>query len=286
MAGLTHIEKQKLETELRMSGGYVLDFSNRTFEEFFREVVDVDIYDKAFDLTDLVSKSKANRMRGFWRSASDAQLRLLLRGILDGWDIYSRTPIVDSARMLIQGILKRLDTDGSSCASPVEPEVIAQDISKFLISRLVDVSNSTPQERGFRFEKFLKELFEAYHLSSRASFRLTGEQIDGSFVMHNETYLLEAKWQSAPIGAADLHTFEGKLSQKATWSRGLFVSHSGFSSEGLEAFGRGKRLVCMDGFDLSEMLRLKLPFVDVMQAKVRRAAETGSTFTSVRDLFA
>jgi hypothetical protein len=44
MTSLTHIEKQKLERELGMSSGYVLNFSNRTFEEFFREVVGVEIY--------------------------------------------------------------------------------------------------------------------------------------------------------------------------------------------------------------------------------------------------
>jgi len=33
------------------------------------------------------------------------------------------------------------------------------------------------------------------------------------------------------------------LGQKADWSRGLFVSISGFSSDGLEAFGRAKRIV-------------------------------------------
>ena len=103
--------------------------------------------------------------------------------------------------------------------------------------------------------------------------------------MHNETYLLEAKWQDSPTGVADLHTFEGKLGEKAVWSRGLFVSNTGFSNEGLRAFGRGKRLVCMDGFDLSEMLRLRLSIVDVLEAKVREAAETGNPFVSVRELF-
>ena len=103
--------------------------------------------------------------------------------------------------------------------------------------------------------------------------------------MHNETYLLEAKWQNSPTGAADLHTFEGKLGEKASWSRGLFISSSGFSSEGLQAFGRGKRSVCMDGFDLFEMLRRSLSFVEVLEAKVRRAAETGCPFVSIRDLF-
>ena len=94
-----------------------------------------------------------------------------------------------------------------------------------------------------------------------------------------------SKWQNSPTGAADLHTFEGKPGEKASWSRGLFVSNSGFSDDGLHAFGRGKRVICMNGYDVSEMLRLKLSFVDVIDAKVRRAAETGSPFVTVRDLF-
>ena len=52
----------------------------------------------------------------------------------------------------------------------------------------------TPQRRGYKFEKFLKDMFDVYGLSPRASFRLEGEQIDGSFVCGGDTYLLEAKW--------------------------------------------------------------------------------------------
>lgn len=284
MSSLTHIEKQKLERELGMESGYVLAFSNRTFEEFFREVVGVQIYDSRFDLG---SGSKANRMRAFWQVATDEQLRLLFSGLLEGWDIYSNAPMPDSARILIQQILTKLG--GVSVDSNLQQEddadALEEGISKRLISRLLEVTSLPPQKRGYEFEIFLKELFGAYGLSARASFRLTGEQIDGSFVMHNETYLLEAKWQNSPTGVADLHTFEGKLGEKASWSRGLFISSSGFSSEGLQAFGRGKRIVCMDGFDLSEMLRRRLPFVKVLEAKVRRAAETGCPFVSVRDLF-
>lgn len=284
MSSLTHIEKQKLERELGMESGYVLAFSNRTFEEFFREVVGVQIYDSRFDLG---SGSKSNRMRAFWQVATDEQLRLLFSGLLEGWDIYSNAPMPDSARILIQQILTKLG--GVSVDSNLQQEddvdALEEGISKRLISRLLEVTSLPPQKRGYEFEIFLKELFDAYGLSARASFRLTGEQIDGSFVMHNETYLLEAKWQNSPTGVADLHTFEGKLGEKASWSRGLFISSSGFSSEGLQAFGRGKRIVCMDGFDLSEMLRRRLPFVKVLEAKVRRAAETGCPFVSVRDLF-
>jgi hypothetical protein len=37
MADLSSIEHRKLERLLRMSGGYVLDFPDRTFSEFFEE---------------------------------------------------------------------------------------------------------------------------------------------------------------------------------------------------------------------------------------------------------
>ncbi|BCA79058.1 restriction endonuclease [Desulfuromonas sp. AOP6] len=284
MNSLTHIEKQKLERELSMGGGYVLNFSNRSFEEFFREVVGVEIYAPPYNLN---SGSKANRLRAFWQVSTDEQLRLFLKGLIEGWDIYSGRPISDSACALLDGILKRLGSNSGTSVSPREVMTICltEETSSKLISRLLHLTSLPPQRRGYEFEIFLKELFSAYGLAPRASFRLTGEQIDGSFVMHNETYLLEAKWQNSPISAADLHTFEGKLGEKASWSRGVFVSNSGFSTDGLHAFGRGKRLICMDGFDLSEMLRMKLSFVDVMEAKVRRAAETGCPFVPVRDLF-
>jgi len=87
------------------------------------------------------------------------------------------------------------------------------------------------------------------------------------------------------MGAAELHTFHGKIEQKAAWTRGLFVSNSGFTDEGLTAFGRGKRVVCMDGYDLYETLNREIPFNHVLERKIRRTAETGSPFARVRDLF-
>lgn len=121
-------------------------------------------------------------------------------------------------------------------------------------------------------------------MSGRASFRLIGEQIDGSFELDGETYLLEAKWTNLPVNAADLRSFNAKVQDKAAWSRGLFVSNSGFTEDGLHAFGRGKSVVCMDGLDLSEMLMRKIGFMSVLSKKIRRAAETGKPFVRLRDL--
>ena len=49
MSDLTSIEKMKIEKYLGMSSGYVLDFSNRTFQEFILENIGVDIYDDKYE---------------------------------------------------------------------------------------------------------------------------------------------------------------------------------------------------------------------------------------------
>lgn len=156
-----------------------------------------------------------------------------------------------------------------------------------LKSKLLRVSQLAPQPRGYAFEKFLQELFEAHGLAPRGSFRLAGEQIDGSFELASETYLVEAKWQNGRTGAGELHAFSGKVGGKATWARGLFISQSGFTSDGLQAFGRGNRtaIVCMDGLDLFDALDRQIAVSDVIARKVRRAAETGNCFLRVRELF-
>ncbi len=69
MSDLTSTEKRKLERLFGMSGGYVLDFSNRTFAEFVEEHTGRDIYDARYDYGS--SDSKANRLRGFWTVESN-----------------------------------------------------------------------------------------------------------------------------------------------------------------------------------------------------------------------
>ena len=68
MASLITNDKQILEKLFQMSGGCVLNFSNRTMEEFFRDDLDINIYDEKYNYA---SGSKANRMRGFWQVDSD-----------------------------------------------------------------------------------------------------------------------------------------------------------------------------------------------------------------------
>ena len=72
MADLTSLEKHKLEKYLQMGGGYVCDFSNRTFGDFVRENTGVDVY------ADDYVGSKANRLRAFWTKESNYKVAKLL----------------------------------------------------------------------------------------------------------------------------------------------------------------------------------------------------------------
>ena len=152
--------------------------------------------------------------------------------------------------------------------------------------RLVEISKLEPHDRGFAFEKFLGGLFEVHGLAPRNSFRITGEQIDGSFEINSDVYLLEAKWQAKQTSQDDLLIFRGKVESKSTWTRGLFISDSGFTEDGLTAFSKGKatNIIGMTGQDLFFVLSGDLEFEKVISLKARRAAETGEFYVSVYDL--
>jgi hypothetical protein len=286
MSTLTNIEKQKLERALGMEGGWVLDFSNRTFGDFFRDTVTVDINGAMYHA---YTGSKAHRMRAFWEKATDAQVVCMFEALLDAWELYSKDkkPAPPDSRQIIEKVIGRLDPKKAIPKAREKPlpeaSMPAERAADFL-KKLLEITKLEPHPRGYAFEKFLNELFAANHLAPRSPFRLTGEQIDGSFVLHNETYLLEAKWTGGQTAAADLRNFQGKVEGKATWSRGLFVSMSGFSSDGLESFGRGKSIICMDCADLVLLLQRNLNIAEILAAKVRRMAEEGSVFVPVREL--
>ena len=158
-----------------------------------------------------------------------------------------------------------------------------REVTEKLKNDLIKLTSLKPQERGFAFEKFLNELFGTYKLDPRSSFRIIGEQIDGSFQLGTDFYLVEAKWHDRQIDQGELLVFHGKVSGKSSWSRGLFVSYSGFTSDGLTAFSKGRstNIIGMDSQDLFHILNGEMSLVDTINKKARRAAETGEFFVSV-----
>lgn len=287
MPNIRTIDMKLVDELFQMGAGYVLDFSDRTMASFFAEELNVDIDDPIYQEQ---GTSKAKRLRCYLNKVDLATAVKTLKAL---WDYREATrrdqgkeEWVENAEGRFLSLLNRMQgkPDNAYTGQPPKP---AFDRPKILALKqgLLELSDMEPQARGYAFEGWLRNLFNFYGLQAREPFRIRGEQIDGSFLLQGETYLVEAKWQSAPTGAADLYAFHGKLEQKAAWTRGLFVSNSGFTDDGLAAFGRGKRVICIDGLDLFEALDRELPFDQVLERKVRRAAETGLPFARVRDLF-
>ena len=82
MSSLSDIEKRYLESILEMSGGYVLDYSDATFGEFFRRH-GVNIHGPKYLH---FGTSKAKKMRAFWMRESDAVVGRILAEMLDSYE--------------------------------------------------------------------------------------------------------------------------------------------------------------------------------------------------------
>ena len=236
MTNIRSIDMMFIDDIFEMRGGYVLNFSDRTFAQFFAEELNIEIDDPVYARN---GSSKGKRLRCFLQTVDKPTVVQTLKALWEYREaLRQRSGHADKVEnahgrllALINSIEGRPDNFG---AKPERPSVALDRHRLAQIKKnLIAVASLVPQARGYAFEKLLKDIFDAHGLAAQEPFRLKGEQIDGSFQFGSETYLVEAKWHGQPIGVAELHTFHGKIEQKAAWTRGLFVSNSGFTEEGL-----------------------------------------------------
>ena len=140
----------------------------------------------------------------------------------------------------------------------------------------------SPQERGRRFEAWLRKLFNAHGLDARPSFRPVGEEIDGSFVLDNRTFLYEAKWPAKSLPASSIYAFKAKVDGKLAGTIGVYISMAGFGSATVDALEKGKDLnvLLVDEADL--VVALDIGIDAVLRVKLRVAAEQGTVHFPVR----
>jgi hypothetical protein len=288
MANLDFTEKDLID-KLLNSGGYVLDFTNRTFQAFVYEKIQVDVYNKYHNL------SKGKMLYAILDDFDDITVGKLLLELLrymqykDMVSDDNRDKFKKCAEIGNRLIGKTVHIKTSSNKNTSEPSSITSviDFEKYLneLQELADKSEM-PQERGFAFEKYLKSLFEAFSLQPRGSFRTTGEQIDGSFILRDECYLLEAKWTSKPIDKGDLVIFNEKVSSRSGFTRGLFISFSNFSNEAITSFASGRtiNIILMTVQELAIVLSKQQNLETVLWQKVRALAEEGNFNKNVMEL--
>lgn len=146
----------------------------------------------------------------------------------------------------------------------------------------VAAKHGTPQKRGAELEVVMTEVFELFELDPKASFRITGEQIDGAFSLDGTDYLFEAKWEKDPIDRATLDIFSGKIGRKLDNTLGLLLSMSGFMQTAIDKYSdRRSTFLLMDGYDLQAVLEQRIDFVEMLRRKRRHAAETGNIFLQI-----
>jgi hypothetical protein len=99
MVNLKRSEMRFLDEVFDMRSGYVLDFSNRTFEEFFEDEFGIDIYQEKYQGR---GSSKANHVRSFIDAEDGFAVGKVLRKL---WD-YRTDSIVsaDPSRALPEAV--------------------------------------------------------------------------------------------------------------------------------------------------------------------------------------
>jgi hypothetical protein len=281
MANISIIEREYIERTLGMKGGYVLDFTNKTFQEFLFEVTGLDVYTK------YEYESKAKLLIRAFKDLNDQYSGKLLMELLR----YKKAHLLVKEEEKIDfnkslEIAYRLlgKTPNIKINNPNKNTLTPNfdfNRAKTYFNDLLSIDNA--QRRGFEFEKILYRYFEENKLKPRSSFRIIGEQIDGSFEFENEIYLLEAKWTYKVSTKADLVNFNEKVSSKSGFTRGLFISYSGFSEDAIQTFAHGRtvKITLLTVQELVIALEREILLENILKFKIRALAEEGNCFKNL-----
>lgn len=281
MATISFNEQQYFEKMFNMSGGYVLDFSNATFQRFVYDSLKIDIYKEYTGL------SKAKILRAIIGDYGDIRVGKLLLELLEYKKLHLNVEEYEKEVFFkCVEIGQRMIGKNSHRATASSVQEVVFDYDENYKAYLKVINNNNPQQRGYEFEKFLFDLFSQNNLQPRGSFRISGEQIDGSFCLNSEVYLLEAKWQSALTSKNDLVAFNEKVSSKSAFTRGFFISYAGYSPQAVETFNSGRKIhvVLMDGHEIAIILERKIDLKVALERKIRCLAEEGKCYNKIDEI--
>lgn len=168
-----------------------------------------------------------------------------------------------------------------------ENAAVRQKLEAIKVRYMALVSSDNAQSRGFELEKIMYELFDLFDLDPKASFKNSGEQIDGAFSLEGTEYLFEAKWQKEFANKADLAVFSDKVRTKLENTLGVFLSINGYSPDGVTAHqAGGAAIILMDGGDLMAVFEERIDVTSLILRKKRHAAQTGSIYLSYYQMVA
>lgn len=283
MATLSFQEKQLIERVFGMSGGYVLNFTNREFEAFMKDVVSYNIYQKYPRL------SKAKMLRQFIEDESDAYIGKMIILLIN----YMKTNSLDKnvsqedINRLYEFGQRKLGLISKNNKETQQSHNEACEIDfETLKNTLLNIDNKqTQQQKGYAFEGYLKELFDAFGLDARSAYRTINDQIDGSFLLNGTTILIEAKYRTTEITKDDLLLFSNKVKAKSPFTKGIFITLSVPSNKTLEYFyDKSSRIILCTVDELYILCENKRSLIDLLNKKFRYLEETGHIYHHIMNL--
>jgi phosphatidylserine/phosphatidylglycerophosphate/cardiolipin synthase-like enzyme len=141
MSDLSSLEKCKLEKFLAMGNGYVLDFTDRKFQEFILENVAINIDEDKYKCS---GTSKANRLREFWKQELNSTVGKATLAMLEIWKVkrliseqeisLSEQALYDECWQVSQGLIQRGQNDEQT--AEVTIDIHFEEIQKVIIEQI------------------------------------------------------------------------------------------------------------------------------------------------------
>jgi hypothetical protein len=217
MANLRMLDVQVIDDlfQLPDNRGYVLDFSDRTFRNFFAQELDVDIDDPAYSKE---GTSKLRRLKCYLRTVdSDAATRALnalwnyreMRRQREG-----REECVRNAHGQLLQLLNRIGGKGGEDSGGKPKPAFDRAKFKELHDALIALSSLEPVRRGYDFEKFLTRLFNAFDLEARGAFGLLVSRSTVVLCSTAKTTLWKRSGRTNPLLSQTCMSFMGRSARR------------------------------------------------------------------------
>ena len=307
MANLTYVNKLQLEKLFRMGSGYVLNFSDNTFQQFVFDSVGLDVYAPGMAER---GTSKAKRLRYFWKVQPNHIVSRLLLALCDYYRVTESQPD-QSLLSQCREIAERLDSGQSVSPShtsippypsPTSPDALASTPnspsatsiaakSEALLRKFDDMARcSDAHQRGYLLEDLLFLTFQLHQIDVVRSFKRNNgsEQIDAAFRLEGWHYLVECRWREKLADTRQVDGLRGQVQRSGKQTMGLFLAINGWSSHvpGNLKQNPDKSVLLMDGYDLRVALVGRIGLRELLLAKLTHFNIEGEPFVSVQQIIA
>jgi hypothetical protein len=153
-------------------------------------------------------------------------------------------------------------------------------------SRMRRLDGMSPQQRGQRFNEFIADLLRCWGLERvEADVRSLGE-IDVTFAVDGTRFILEAKWEHSAIDFGPIAKLSGRIRQRLTGTRGVFLSMSGYTPDAVSDMRQGQQpdMLLLDRTHLEAMLSGLFSPIDLFTELVDRASYRGQVQVPLTEL--